>query len=73
MLVDTANRGIVRNTDPRLAKFASQADTAFRLLGLTVVCLKCGGTPKMSNHETDTNWEMNCACTRRVLVNPDVH
>jgi hypothetical protein len=57
-------------TDPRLAMFASQADVAFRHLELTVVCLHCGGTPQMANHQTDDHWKMECACTVRVLKNP---
>jgi hypothetical protein len=35
-----------------------------------VVCLHCGGTPQMANHQTDDHWKMECACTVRVLKNP---
>ena len=57
-------------TDPKLATFASQADTAFRHLGFTVVCLQCGATPTMANARTDEYWKMECLCSVRVLKNP---
>ena len=56
--------------NPDIARYVSIADTPFRVLGLTVVCLTCGGTPQMANHPTDGNWFMECGCTKRVLRNP---
>jgi hypothetical protein len=60
-------------SDPRLTVFAAQADTAFRHLELTVVCVTCGGTPQMANAPTDALWKMECACSVRVLRNPRGH
>lgn len=78
MLIDVAGRPLVsskrevRISDPKLVRFAAQADTAFRLLELTVVCLHCGGTPTMANAPSDQHFKMECACSVRVLKNPDV-
>lgn len=58
-------------TNPDIARFVSMADVPFRVLGLTVVCLQCGGSPQMANHPADGSWFMECACTKRVLRNPD--
>lgn len=69
----TSEKREVRITDPRVAKFAAFADDVFRQLELTVVCVHCGGTPKMSNAPTDANWRMECVCCVRVLRNPEVH
>jgi hypothetical protein len=57
-------------TDPRLVTFASQADVAFRLLDLGVVCVHCGQPPVCNNHPSDAHWKMECPCTTRVLKNP---
>lgn len=60
-------------TDPKLVTFAAQADTAFRLLELGVVCVHCAQPPVMRNHPSDPNWTMECACRVRVLRNPKVN
>lgn len=76
MLIDTFGRPMasakreVPITDPRLVLFASQAETAFRLLELGVVCVHCGQPPTMANHPKDPNFKMECACCIRVLRNP---
>lgn len=57
-------------SDPKLVTFASQAETAFRLLELGVVCVHCGQPPTGANHPSDANWKLECACTTRVLQNP---
>ncbi len=78
MLVDPHGRTITSQktekvvTNPEIARFVSQADAPFRALGLTVVCLTCGGTPQMDNHPSDATWKMECACSIRVLRNPGV-
>lgn len=77
MLVDptgqilSSNKREVRFTHPGLARVAANADEAFKMLHLTVVCVDCGGTPRMNNHPADAQWAMECSCMRRVLVNPD--
>ncbi len=67
----TTEKRTLRITHPGLARVAASADEAFRALELTVVCLQCGATPRMENHPGDAEWAMECACMRRVLVNPD--
>lgn len=77
MLIDAQGHTIstkkprVTFTQPALAKMASMADDAFRALHLTVVCVKCGGTPTCNNHPGDAHWKMECACMERVLTNPE--
>ena len=77
MLLDVTGRPAVsekkeiRTTNRQVAKFAAYADDVFRQLQLTVVCLSCGGTPQMANHPSDAVWKMECACTVRVLQNPE--
>lgn len=66
--VTSEKREIVTN-NPEHARFAERADGVFREFGLTVVCLQCGGTPKMANHKGDALWKMECACSVRVLRN----
>lgn len=68
-----ATKREVRITDPRLAKFAAFADDAFRQLNLAVICPQCQQPPVCNNAITDTQWVMECSCTRRVLRNPGVH
>ena len=79
MLIDvhgravTSQKRVVRFTDKALCSFAAVADDAFRALGgLTVVCQSCGETPRMSNSERDAEWKVECACTIRTLVNPEM-
>ena len=67
-----ATKREVRITDSRLAKFAAFADDAFRKLDLAVICPVCQQPPHCGNAVTDTNWVMECACTKRVLRNPGV-
>lgn len=69
----TSQKREVRVSNPRIAKFAAFADDVFRQLHLTVVCVTCGQTPQMNNAMTDAKWKMECACTTRVLTNPEVH
>ena len=57
-------------SDPKLVTFAAQADTAFRLLELAVVCTHCAQPPRMANHPSDPNFVMECGCTVRRLRNP---
>lgn len=78
MLFDPQGRSVTAEKkelvfrNPEIARFAAMADTPFRMLGLTVVCLACGGSPQMANAPSDVAWTMECACTKRVLKNPDV-
>lgn len=78
MLLDPQGRCVTSQkketvfSNPDIARFVSMADTPFRVLGLTVVCLHCGGTPQMANAPSDSTWAMECACTKRVLKNPTV-
>lgn len=75
MLVDPTGaplegRRTVKFQNPALARVAANADEAFRMLELTVVCVHCGATPRMQNHPADAQWAMECECVRRILVNP---
>lgn len=78
MLVDVLNRPLqthkrqVSVTAPQLAKFAAFADDAFRQLELTVICPRCKMTPAGNNAATDSTWRLECACTVRVMKNPNV-
>lgn len=77
MLIDIAGRPIgtkreIGTTNKLEADFAAAADSVFRKLDLTVVCIHCGGTPQGRNDPGDANWTLECACTRRVLRNPNV-
>ena len=80
MLVDASGQAIipgtakrsVRVTDARIARICANMEDVFRSLHLTVICLHCGETPHMGNSYTDVQWKMECSCTKRVLVNPDV-
>lgn len=76
MLIDVHGRPLAGKrekvfTNPDIARYVSIADTPFRVLELTVVCLHCGATPKMANHPSDGTWFMECSCLKRVLKNPD--
>ena len=66
-----SSKRVIRFDQPAIAKVAAMCEDVFRKLGLTVVCLQCGATPKMANHPTDALWKMECLCTERVLVNPE--
>lgn len=77
MLLDFLGRALssrkreVKTHDAGVAKFAAFADDVFKKLDLTVVCPHCGGTPTGQNAPTDATWKLECACTVRVLTNPD--
>lgn len=74
MLLDPAGRVItsqkreIVTSNPDIARFASMAETPFRVLDLTVVCLRCKETPRMANATGDAQWKMECGCTTRVLT-----
>lgn len=68
----TSQKREIVTTNPDIARFASMADTPFRVLELTVVCMHCGGTPQMRNSPGDTTWKMECSCSVRILKNPKV-
>lgn len=72
LLTRPSGKRVVKFTNPKLAVIAANADDAFRLLQLTVVCIHCGATPECRNHASDVLWKMTCGCTERVLVNPSV-
>jgi hypothetical protein len=57
-------------TNPKLAVIAANAEEAFQLMHLTVVCVHCGGTPIGRNALTDGTWKLECGCTVRTMDNP---
>lgn len=67
--VRATKRELVTN-NPKIAKFVSMAETPFKALNLTVVCVECGATPVMANAVSDEHWRMECPCSVRVLRNP---
>lgn len=74
-LVDLAianSRRQIPIADKRVAHILANIEDVFQLAHLTVICTHCGGTPVGRNHPTDEKWKLECACSTRHLVNPDV-
>lgn len=70
MLTMIGGRRQVRVSDPRVGRVVSNVDELFQTLHLTVVCLHCGETPRMGNHQNDPQWKLDCGCTERTVANP---